>query len=529
MCQLSGGIVRAAYLFEVRQIQRYILSTGKLRDASGASELIDGLCNDDGAADGPSVGGIAGDLIGHLLKDPVVYRAAGGALDLTHGSLEALRQFRAAFRLEIARRAPGLVFSDAVESGGTDDEARAKARNAMSDGGPITGVRLPLGSPIVRPAPRSGGNPAILQDRAPNGRCVITNEYADLATLMARAYLEDGREGLAAKFLPGTSSGKGLKWPTVFAMDDDSRSAKSKRTVVFPFRPKMIPRIAVLHADGNGMGAIFSRAVELAQKPGADQGSVRKLSLALAAATRDAVRKAMEPVTAAEIDGVIPARPIVLGGDDVSLILRADLAPGFALDFTRAFEELATEAVKPFDVLEPGKRMTTKVGFVTIGANQPFNQAYALAESLASSARSPSESRIAFHRIAGATIAGSASELAEDGLGAGGYMLWRAAHSREDFKRLIVLSETLGHEDVGRGGLRRVAELLKSDHGRAKDVYERALVILRDRNATVAAELSKALADLGMDGLDARPGTGGPTWCPLLQAHDLSHIFGRAA
>lgn len=515
----------SAYLFEARQIQRFVFATGKLRDASGASELLDALSNDAKAdSAGHATGGVAGGLLDKLLPDAEVFRAAGGALDIVHPDAEKLKLFRAAFRLELARRAPGLVFSDSLATAPDVASAREAARNGMSDGGPVKGLRLPLGSPLVRPAPRSGGNPADLSGWTKGGRCKVTGEHADLATQLARQYLESGREVLADKFLSRGSAP--LRWPTVLSVDDDGQAKQSKRTVVFPFAEGMIPRIAILHADGNGMGALFKRAVERYRD---SPKTVRDISRALAAATQAAVQSAMKAVADQAVNGIIPARPIVLGGDDVSLILRADLAPQFALDFAEAFGALATAAMKPFGVLGSDEAMTTKVGFVVIGPNQPFAQAYSLAESLASAARSQTESRIAFCRVAGAAIPSTADDLDQGGVGDGGYTLWRAAHGCGEFGKLLDLARLLDHDDVGRGSLRRVAGLLKTDRVEANRVLERALSQLGDRNGKVRDALVHQLEDYGVASLPDRSLGLETHWFPLLQAHDLSHILGKAA
>lgn len=219
----------AAYLFEIRQIQSYIFSTGKLRDASGASELIDSLSEDDPSK---GVGGIAGDLIAAVFhKDlPRSYRSAGAVLDVVHDDEGRLRQFRAAFRLALARRAPGLVYSDSLATADDDQSARKAARNSVSAAGPIRGIRMPLGSPITRPAPKSGANPAILPGWSKGGKCKITGEFADLATQTVRKHLDEAKRlSLAEKFTPKAKTG--LKWPTIFRKDEDGKEKGN----LFPF------------------------------------------------------------------------------------------------------------------------------------------------------------------------------------------------------------------------------------------------------------------------------------------------------
>jgi hypothetical protein len=516
-----------AYLFEIRQIQSYVFATGKLRDASGASELIDAISGDGGA----DIAGLAGRIIAGL-KLPHgslrTYRAAGGVLDFCCDDAGAVARFRAALRLGLAGHAPGLVFGDSVATGADDATARVAARKAMPLAGPVRGVGLPLGSPLVRPAPRSGGSPAAARGWTDaQGRCAITGEYADLPTLACRDYQRRGGAVLASKFVAAADR-PGLRWPDVFRADEDTGPDQA----VFPFGENALQRIAVLHADGNGMGALYAAAVR--QLGSAD---VRKLSQALTEATRAAVQTAMAPVVRARVDGVPPARPILLGGDDVTLILRADLAADFAVAFVQAYQDKATAAVCGFGVKVPdaeGKptgadwpTMTTKVGFVVIGPNQPFAQAYRLAEDLAKAARDPGTSRIAFHRVAGAEIPDDADALAAQGriASAPGLTLWRAAHGLDDFARLRSLADLLDDDDVGRGGLRKVPEALKSGVTEAKRLFDRAMDVIGKRNKDTRDALKGRLAALGFDGT-FHPGTpDAPAWCPLLAAHDLAHVM----
>lgn len=501
----------SAYLFEIRQIQDYVFSTGKLRDASGASELIDGLASGDAS-------GVAGKLIERVLGQAEIFRAAGGVLDMVHPDAGKLATFRAAFRLAAARAAPGLVYNDTLATAQDNTTARTKARNSMSSNGPAKGTRLPLGSPIIRPAPRSGASPAILHGWTKGGTCRITKEYADLATQRVRQHLTAGKSTLTAKFTP-LDAPKTLKWPVLFRRDEDGKDSDGE---VFPFAGSSIPRIAVLHADGNGMGRLYADAVmQLALEP----EKIRQLSQELARATLESVQAAMKPVVQAAVDHVVPARPILLGGDDVSLLLRADLAVQFAVDFANAFGDLATRAVEQF--LGAGTRkMSTKIGIVTIAPNQPFARAYDLAESLASAARHETESRIAFHRITTAAIPATAQELEEDGRAKDGFTLWRSAHTLGEIGSLRALARLLDNQDVARGGLRRVPELLKSaGRDEAHRVHDRALSMVNGRSPGTGNALTAALAAVGMPGnfFDTAGGPD-PVWCPLLQAHDLWHI-----
>lgn len=533
----------AAYLFEIRQIQGFIFATGKLRDAAGASDLLDSI-----SGDGPDdkTKGLAGQIIAKTVPDAKVFRAAGGALDLTCPSLPALHHFRAVFRLALADRAPGLVYSDSIATGADGTEARTNARAAIVVGGPVRGIALPLGSPIVRPAPKSGGSPVAVKGMTNDkGRCRITEEFTDRPTLAARHWPARDQGSLVTKFVPDGVTG--LCWPNVFVGDEkgDGGGTDPRRVlyepIPFPFGAAEMPRIAILHADANGMGAVYAATAKKMPE------RMRDLSQALTRATSRAVKTAMAEVIGKAVpfgeNHVVPARPIILGGDDVSLILRADLAVDFALDFIRAFEAESRAALKSIDGLagalasatpppgferppasKEGPYLTTKVGIVVIGPNQPFRQAYELAESLCKAVRDVRTSRIAFHRVTGAEIPGSTSEIA-DGAKAGGFTLWRARHDSAGIVALRTLAQLLEKDEIGRGALRRVPEVLKTDAVEAQRLYQRSLDVVKGRNPALWDELEAALKGAEMPDLKEKPETEeNPVWCPLLQAHDLAHI-----
>ncbi len=153
--------------------------------------------------------------------------------------------------------------------------------------------------------------------------------------------------------------------------------------------------LAVIHADGNGMGARvqqivadpknqsnrnyiaamrgFSGAVEQASAE-ALQVCVQKLL-----ASRDEEGKVIGGVVNIN-DGKLPFRPIVFGGDDVTLVCDGRLGLTVAAAYLEAFESAMNE-----EPITAG--MKACAGVAVVKSHYPFARAYAHAEALCGSAK----------------------------------------------------------------------------------------------------------------------------------------------
>ena len=174
-------------------------------------------------------------------------------------------------------------------------------------------------------------------------------------------------------------------------------------------------KIAVIHIDGNGVGGVMRRLDEvLSEKGGALKGElevaegdsdalrvfVLKISERLDAAVKLAFRSAWERVAKlARKDAedsnrrytAIPVVPVILGGDDVTVITSGDYALPFAAAYLRHYEE-ATGNDPILRYLTPPEgqdtgTMTAAAGVAIVKRNFPFHIAYELAEKLVERAK----------------------------------------------------------------------------------------------------------------------------------------------
>lgn len=359
-----------AYLFETRGIQRFLFASGRLRDALGGSELLDYIS---------APGGYLDQVLDKLAFEtpPERVRNAGGVFYLVFANRSDAERFRDAWRLASAHWLPGVERVDALAEGSGAQEAVRKGINALRTARNRMSAELPTPGPLSERAPRTG-LAAILRDRG---------ESLDAATAGQRNFKREEDTGtLASRF----SADAEVTWPNTF--DPDGSGDRSR---LFPLRRNRL--IGIIHADGNGLGQLLRKLNE-ACKALDDATYIniyRSFSDGLTQATQAAARRATEQVLAPRKDGGrMPARPLVLGGDDLSIIVRDDLAVPYAEAFLRAFEEetaktmAALKAEYGLDEL-PG-HLTACAGIAWVKCSSPFGSASELAEALCSQAKKAS-------------------------------------------------------------------------------------------------------------------------------------------
>ncbi|MFV2096633.1 hypothetical protein ACFHW1_14225 [Micromonospora sp. LOL_014] len=142
--------------------------------------------------------------------------------------------------------------------------------------------------------------------------------------------------------------------------------------------------VAVMHADGNGIGGVF-RSIADAYSGQEFLAKLGAFSRALDEVTVAALRYAVEQVT----DRTGWLLPLVVGGDDVTVVMDARPAFEVTATFVERFAEQAAgnETISQVltDVQLPG--LTACAGIAYVKPHYPFSQAYELAEELCTSAK----------------------------------------------------------------------------------------------------------------------------------------------
>lgn len=154
--------------------------------------------------------------------------------------------------------------------------------------------------------------------------------------------------------------------------------------------------LAVVHADGNGLGQIFINFKDYIGKDKNCRDYVnqyREFSLALDECTEAAFKKALD-VFPEEEDRkrkkVAPIVPLIIGGDDLTVVCDGHYALEFTKVFLQEFEkqteenpEISKISQKAFEI----KRLSSCAGVAIVKRHFPFSVAYELAEKLIKSAK----------------------------------------------------------------------------------------------------------------------------------------------
>ena len=297
------------------------------------------------------------ETVGEPFRDEALIIGAAGNVRYYFDDLETCAKTVRDFPRCVMIEAPGITISQAVVEMMGDfpdriNELEEKLRSQRNQPQPS----LTLGALGMKRSNKTG-----LPLVAPEGQ----DKSVDMTTAAKRRYIH--ALSLAKKSFYGTDSDK--------KVDADQ----------YPYDiAKLTDRndwIAIVHADGNSLGQIV-------QSIGGDMAQYRRFSQLLDEATERAANAAFEKLGVREGDSY-PLRPVVLGGDDMTVIIRGSLAIAYAQEFIRQFE-YHTGREELGQIVHRATRLpclTACAGIAFIKSSYPFHYGYKLAEDLCSAAK----------------------------------------------------------------------------------------------------------------------------------------------
>lgn len=141
--------------------------------------------------------------------------------------------------------------------------------------------------------------------------------------------------------------------------------------------------LAVIHADGNGVGGFLKSDKKLDSDLRRRAGYHHENRVLMRRALLTALSECKEPEGSKSPPGVAPILPLMLGGDDLLVVCRANVAMRFVVDLCEALQTLQADEGRGSGAAP----LTLGVGVVIAPFTLPFHQLHEVAESLAGSAK----------------------------------------------------------------------------------------------------------------------------------------------
>ncbi|TDA68822.1 MAG: hypothetical protein D9V47_06820 [Clostridia bacterium] len=372
---------------DVRRIQRYVFGSNILRHNVGASALVEQAVSDwvfDSLREPHNVRD--GNIVDlrmerDSLAAEVIYSGGGNAA-VIFADMEEARQFARRYTAKVLLEAPGLEVTLAHSDPfiwETESLARvldkimqrvAVKKLAVTGPTPLLGLSVTAACDFT-------GLPA-----------VGTDEEDKLVSAEVEAKTEAALKG-RPKFEQKLN--RELESQGYTMARDFDHFGRSKGESSY---------IGIIHTDGNGMSRRKKRIGE--QFSACDKNreyilAMRRFSRSVAKAVDDALLATLQAILSVveriSIDGTsreviagtveirdkrIPFRPIVVGGDDVTLVVDGRLALSVAAFYLERFSS---------STLADGKPAYARAGVAIVKTHYPFARAYALAEELCASAK----------------------------------------------------------------------------------------------------------------------------------------------
>lgn len=383
------------YAAAVQGIQDFIFDTNKLKEIAGASELVEQICTTEFK-----------NVLGkpNFKEEQLLIGAAGNIKYIFNDDEKNLcEQIVRDFPFKVAQIAQGITISQTVvkidHQFCSEDINKAEEQLKIQRNLPIRPSNLAW--MIARRTPKTG-KPAVNKNE--------DGEYIDKASEQKNKASEqkidkknDADESLFEKIVPES-------------LRDFLELEKNVENIV----SNDSSWIAVIHADGNDLGKIIPTLFENVkgndlihkQKDFSDKINKSTISAAKTAFTK-VIDDGGKDFNYYKSKLIVPIRPVVCGGDDLTIIIQAQ----FALEFTRTFLEEFTKQTKEnfanfgHEVLKNG--LTACAGIAYVKQKYPFHYAVNLADELCKHAKKEAKkinpqgltpACISFYKIASAFV-----------------------------------------------------------------------------------------------------------------------------
>jgi len=372
-----------AYLYgaSIRGIQGFIFETNRLKEIVGASDLIEWFVSED----------FIESILGYKVQKDDLLRNAGGNIRLKFKRQEDAQKMVKSLPKTIMQDAYGITVSQAVVV--YEDTGSGKAYLDA-----VSALERKLNSARNRASLPLDSKFALMKQCNRTGKplyksITIEDDKIDFDKGSWQKH-EDAPKAHGNMLLKKLSIDKEQYGSFTLLMSNIS-NAKNK--------------IAVIHADGNKMGLLLQKMKKHLEtkSPVEIQKAYKTVSKAIETATLKAVKYAYDQTYKSyENTPNIPFRPIVIGGDDLTVVCEANEAMAFTKIYLEQFEVYTKKnfagLVEKYGLEDFQNGLTACAGIAYTHEKFPFHYAVNLAEALCGYVKEASNreaSCLAFHNV----------------------------------------------------------------------------------------------------------------------------------
>ncbi|PWK16971.1 hypothetical protein LV89_04629 [Arcicella aurantiaca] len=362
------------YLYgaSVQGIQGFIFQTNKLKEIVGASELVEQICTTKFL-----------EVVGILNDDKNLIINAAGNIKYIFEDKTKCEHLVRIFPKVIMDFAPGITISQAVVPTTGDLpkdidclEQLLKAQRSKAS------MPIETGFMGLERDRRAGGVAFISRNKRKGGIeeiCEATHKKLQKSDPEYQNKDKQQKENLFFKI-----SNKVVSKEEV-PLDVEKITESGKNSW-----------LAIIHADGNALGILLQTLGRKLKENKFSEEKVKTVFSTFSKSLDNATKKAAQIAFTSIINVDLakykyPIRPVILGGDDLTVIIRADLALDFTIEFLKAFEK---ETEKQFKFLKNDYQVegfengiTACAGIAYIKEKYPFHYGVHLAELLTGKAK----------------------------------------------------------------------------------------------------------------------------------------------
>ncbi len=457
-----------AYLYgaSIQGIQGFIFETNKLKEIAGASNLIEWFVS-------------KGFIINFLKNNDIdkkkykILRNAGGNIRILFDDIKDLKYMVKNFPKYIMQKAYGITLSQAVVefdkncSGEEYLDVVSKIEKKLTYARNKATIPLDSNFNILKRCPRTG-------------KPLYQIKYDTTFDKGSWQKISDADDAHYELLLEKIKIDNNIYYKFNIEMENISNKKN---------------KIAVIHADGNKMGLLLQQMknslLEQKKSPEQIQQAYKTISKAIEDSTKNAVKEAYDEVFKKyENKKVIPFRPIVIGGDDVTFVCSADEAVEFVKIYLEKFEEFTKEnfkeSVKEFGLKEFESGLTACAGIAFCNEKFPFHYAVELAEALCSKAKKESNrenSCLIFHNVQSSYFIDYESYVKNELTTKENYKLQFAPYytnKAPTIEAFVELAKEFDSDEIPRGKFRTWIDEVHKNFEYAEIFMERVIAILEN-------------------------------------------------